>query len=524
MRAFAGSAATALATAQTVEAEQLRMSIASADQERRRWARELHDETLQGLGALQVMLTAALSAGRTEPLERRPSRRSNSIETQIEELQGLITELRPAALDDIGLGAGARRASSSGRATPHGLTVAPEIDLDYEAGRSGSRLDAGDRRHRLPARPRGADQHRQARGRRPRQRSRRRAEWARSLDRGPRRRAGFRPREATRRLRAGRDARARRARRRRRSSIDSTPGAGTSCAPTCPPAIARPCPSAAEPAERRRGRAAIGPATPRAAAASASISSRADRGAPASAIGSASPRRSASGASSTATRRSIAPAANANENGSRASTCSHEHVGDQRPDRLRRARRDRGPELLARPEAGGLHRDRNAGALRDVLERDREDHEQAQALGLRRVGGADREAPRAGCARAARRTRAPSAARPPRSACPTCTSRSASSRRDTSRKRDARPPARPRPSPDALVERRQQQADDRRHRHQPDRQPPQRGPQRARRGSPSRDTGMAPRPVASAVPLPASASTTPAPCRSPTRRDSWSSA
>ena len=57
MRAFAGSAATALATAQTVEEEQLRMSIASADQERGRWARELHDETLQGLGALQVLLT-----------------------------------------------------------------------------------------------------------------------------------------------------------------------------------------------------------------------------------------------------------------------------------------------------------------------------------------------------------------------------------------------------------------------------------------------------------------------------------
>ena len=60
MRAFAGSAATALATAQSVEEEQLRMSIASADQERRRWARELHDETLQGLGALQVMLSAGL--------------------------------------------------------------------------------------------------------------------------------------------------------------------------------------------------------------------------------------------------------------------------------------------------------------------------------------------------------------------------------------------------------------------------------------------------------------------------------
>ena len=68
MRAFAGSAATALATAQTVEEEQLRMSIASADQERSRWARELHDETLQGLGALQVILTTALNQEQPEPL------------------------------------------------------------------------------------------------------------------------------------------------------------------------------------------------------------------------------------------------------------------------------------------------------------------------------------------------------------------------------------------------------------------------------------------------------------------------
>ena len=78
MRAFAGSAATALATAQTVEEEQLRMSIASADQERGRWARELHDETLQGLGALQVLLTTALKQEGSEPLRRRPNRRSGS--------------------------------------------------------------------------------------------------------------------------------------------------------------------------------------------------------------------------------------------------------------------------------------------------------------------------------------------------------------------------------------------------------------------------------------------------------------
>ena len=60
---FAASAATAVATAQSVEAERLRHSLRSAEQERSRWARELHDETLQGLAALGVLLVVG-PAGR----------------------------------------------------------------------------------------------------------------------------------------------------------------------------------------------------------------------------------------------------------------------------------------------------------------------------------------------------------------------------------------------------------------------------------------------------------------------------
>ena len=52
LRTFAASAATAVALAQSVQADRLRSSLAAADSERRRWARELHDETLQGLGGL----------------------------------------------------------------------------------------------------------------------------------------------------------------------------------------------------------------------------------------------------------------------------------------------------------------------------------------------------------------------------------------------------------------------------------------------------------------------------------------
>jgi signal transduction histidine kinase len=140
MRAFAGSAATALATAQTVEEEQLRMSIASADQERGRWARELHDETLQGLGALQVILTTALNQDDSTPLRNAAERAVTQLETQIAELQGLITELRPAALDDLGL-APALASLFERTLDAHGITVASEIDLDDETGGSDTRLE-----------------------------------------------------------------------------------------------------------------------------------------------------------------------------------------------------------------------------------------------------------------------------------------------------------------------------------------------------------------------------------------------
>jgi two-component system, NarL family, sensor histidine kinase DevS len=138
MRAFASSAATALATAQNVEAGQLRMSIAAADQERARWARELHDETLQGLGALQVMLTAALR--HSEDAVRRAAELAiGQIETQVQELQGLITELRPAALDDLGLSPALDTLYARVQAA-HGLEVTSQRDLVSEARDDASRL------------------------------------------------------------------------------------------------------------------------------------------------------------------------------------------------------------------------------------------------------------------------------------------------------------------------------------------------------------------------------------------------
>jgi signal transduction histidine kinase len=103
VRSLAASAATAITTARSVEAGRLRATIAAAEGERKRWARELHDETLQGLGALKLALRGAL---RTDDDIRRASLIESVVDQLDREIAGLrtiIRDLRPAALDDLGL-------------------------------------------------------------------------------------------------------------------------------------------------------------------------------------------------------------------------------------------------------------------------------------------------------------------------------------------------------------------------------------------------------------------------------------
>ena len=103
LRTFAASAATAVTLAQSVAADRLRSSLASAEDERHRWARELHDETLQGLAALRMLVAAALRRGDPEQYEQTMHTAIEQIEREIDNLRAIITELRPAALDELGL-------------------------------------------------------------------------------------------------------------------------------------------------------------------------------------------------------------------------------------------------------------------------------------------------------------------------------------------------------------------------------------------------------------------------------------
>jgi signal transduction histidine kinase len=103
LRTFAASAATAVALAQSVASDRLRSSLVAADTERRRWARELHDETLQGLGGLRLLLSAALRHDDLEHAQAAMREAVEHIEREAENLRSIITELRPAALDELGL-------------------------------------------------------------------------------------------------------------------------------------------------------------------------------------------------------------------------------------------------------------------------------------------------------------------------------------------------------------------------------------------------------------------------------------
>jgi signal transduction histidine kinase len=137
MSGFAASAAAAVATAQSVAEERLRLSIDASEQERKRWARELHDDTLQGLAGLGVMLGSALKASSQDGLRDGVTGAIEQIREEVVKLRALIAELRPAALDEIGLRA-AVESLVERTLTTQGLEITTEIALASDEG--GQRL------------------------------------------------------------------------------------------------------------------------------------------------------------------------------------------------------------------------------------------------------------------------------------------------------------------------------------------------------------------------------------------------
>jgi signal transduction histidine kinase len=138
LEACAVSVTTAVAAAQSFSAERRSARLAAAEDERRRWARELHDETLQGLASLRFGLEAARTQGRLETFQQAVDQATAQLDLDIDNLRALIADLRPAALDEIGTEAALR--SLCGRAeTRYGLAISLRLDLAYEHDRAATR-------------------------------------------------------------------------------------------------------------------------------------------------------------------------------------------------------------------------------------------------------------------------------------------------------------------------------------------------------------------------------------------------
>jgi PAS domain S-box-containing protein len=130
LEAFAASAATGVATARSMAEERLQNTIDAAEQERSRWARELHDETLQALAVLRMRLSSALREEGPDDLKKTGQAAVEQIDDEIVKLRRLITELRPASLDTIGL-----EAALQALAEQHQQTARLEVDCDFDLAR-----------------------------------------------------------------------------------------------------------------------------------------------------------------------------------------------------------------------------------------------------------------------------------------------------------------------------------------------------------------------------------------------------
>ena len=222
LASFATTAAVAVGTAQALGAERQRERTAAAEAERRHWARELHDETLQGIAAVRVMLALSRRADEAE-LRQTVVQAADQLQDEVDRLRDIIHDVRPSSLDDLGLMAamealvGAPRARRGARPPARG---GPRPRGGQGAGAPACRR--GDRD--LPDRSGGAQERPETR-RGTDRRDRRRRDRGRGRGPSARRRTRVRPQGKRDRVRSGEHPGARGAAR-RPSARQVRPGRG----------------------------------------------------------------------------------------------------------------------------------------------------------------------------------------------------------------------------------------------------------------------------------------------------------
>ena len=106
---FAARAAVAVSLSERVARDTLRRVVEAQELERRRLARELHDETGQALTSILLGVKAIRASSSPAEAERAETEVRAQIVQALQDVRSLAVELRPAALDDFGLVAALER-------------------------------------------------------------------------------------------------------------------------------------------------------------------------------------------------------------------------------------------------------------------------------------------------------------------------------------------------------------------------------------------------------------------------------
>jgi two-component system, NarL family, sensor histidine kinase DevS len=110
---FAQRAAVALDLSRRVARDALQRVVTAQEQERRRLARELHDETGQALTSILLGLRSIEEADSEEGLRDAVADVRDLVRSTLQDVRQLAVELRPKALDDFGLVAALERLTLS---------------------------------------------------------------------------------------------------------------------------------------------------------------------------------------------------------------------------------------------------------------------------------------------------------------------------------------------------------------------------------------------------------------------------
>jgi len=132
---LAAQAAVAIENAGSVQRDALRRAVQAQEVERRRLARELHDETGQALTSILLGLAAVERSESAEAAHAAAAALRELVVETLQNVRRLAVELRPSALDDFGLEPALRRLGQTVR--EGGL-----LDVQVEARLGAQRLPA----------------------------------------------------------------------------------------------------------------------------------------------------------------------------------------------------------------------------------------------------------------------------------------------------------------------------------------------------------------------------------------------